>query len=203
MRAAIRHLKKADPILAAIIGAVGPFRLVTHEPTFETLTRSIVYQQVSGRAAASIFAKLSAAVGRSFSARALLRLTPEELRACGLSAQKIVYVRDLAERVVKRQLDFKKLPAMTNDEIIETLTQVKGVGVWTAHMFLIFALQRPDVFPIGDLGVQNAIRRAYQLQGAPKPADLLRISQRWHPYRSVAAWYLWRSLEGAAALGDK
>jgi DNA-3-methyladenine glycosylase II len=203
MRAAIRHLKKADPILAAIIGSVGPFRLVTRESTFETLVRSIVYQQVSGRAAASIFAKLSAAVGPSFSPRALLRLTPEELRECGLSAQKAAYVRDLAERVVKRQLNIKKLPAMTDDEIIDTLTQVKGIGVWTAHMFLIFALQRPNVFPIGDLGVQNAIRRAYQLKDTPKPADLLRISQSWHPYCSVATWYLWRSLEGAAALGDK
>ena len=92
---------------------------------------------------------------------------------------------------------------MTDDEIIETLTQVKGVGVWTAHMFLIFALQRPNVFPIGDLGIQNAIRRAYQLKDMPKPADLLRISRRWHPYCSVATWYLWRSLEGPAALGDK
>src|SRR5215475_15519653 len=105
MRAALRHLKQVDPVLAMIIGSVGPFRLAKREPTFETLARSIVYQQVSGKAAASIFAKLSAAVGSSFSPRALLRLTPEELRACGLSAQKAIYVRDLAERVVRRQIN--------------------------------------------------------------------------------------------------
>jgi DNA-3-methyladenine glycosylase II len=200
MRAALRHLKQADPVLAVIIDSVGPYRLTPREPTFETLVRSIVYQQVSGKAAASIFKKLATAVGPRFSPSALLRLSPEELRACGLSGQKTIYVRDLAEKVVKRKVNFKKLHSMTDDEVIGHLTAVKGIGVWTVQMFLMFALERPNVFPIADLGIRNAIRRAYNLPEVPKPADLLRISACWHPYCSVATWYLWRSLEGSAEI---
>jgi DNA-3-methyladenine glycosylase II len=201
MRAAILHLKKADPILAQIIKAVGPYNLVTREPTIETLARSIVYQQISGKAAASILAKLKAAVGPRFTARALLGLSTEELRACGLSAQKITYLRDLAGKVASRQISFRKLQDLSDEEIIEHLTQVKGIGVWTVQMFLMFALERPNVFPAADLGVRNAIRRAYNLPDAPTAADLLRISACWHPYCSVATWYLWRSLDGPAGIG--
>lgn len=200
MRAAIRHLKQADPVMAAIIKAVGPYRLTPREPTFETLVRSIVYQQVSGKAAASIFAKLRAAVGPRFSASAVLRLTPEELRACGLSGQKTIYVRDLAEKVASRQISFKKLHELEDELVIEKLTAVKGIGVWTVQMFLMFALERPNIFPTADLGVRNAIRRAYNLPENPKVDDLLRISACWHPYCSVATWYLWRSLDGVARL---
>jgi DNA-3-methyladenine glycosylase II len=200
MRAAIRHLKAADPILAAIIERVGPYRLQLREPTFETLVRSIVYQQVSGKAAASILARVLQAVGPRFTANAVLRLTPEELRACGLSTQKTAYIRDLAEKVALRQVNFRKLALLSDDEVIERLTRVKGIGVWTVQMFLMFALERPNVFPHGDLGVRNAIHRAYNLPEAPKPADLLRISEPWHPYCSVATWYLWRSLDGPAGI---
>jgi DNA-3-methyladenine glycosylase II len=200
MKAAIVHLKRADPILGAIIEAVGPYALARREPTFETLVRAIVYQQVSGKAAASIFAKLKKAVGPRFSARAVLRLEPEELRACGLSAQKSVYIRDLAGKVVCRKIHFGRLADLADEEVIELLTTVKGIGVWTVQMFLIFALERPNVLPIADLGVRNAIRRAYNLDEKPKPADLLRISACWHPYCSVATWYLWRSLDGLADL---
>jgi DNA-3-methyladenine glycosylase II len=200
MRAALRHLRQADPVLAAIIATVGPYRLVPRQATFETLVRSIVYQQVSGKAAASIFAKLKAAVGPRFSARALLALTPEELRLCGLSAQKVAYVYDLAEKVASRKVSFRKLASLGDEEVIEHLTQVKGVGVWTVQMFLMFALQRPNVFPLGDLGVRNAIQRAYNLAEPPTSADLLRISECWHPYCSVATWYLWRSLDGPAGI---
>jgi len=200
MRAAIRHLKAADPVLGAIIDRVGPCRLQLREPTFETLARSIVYQQVSGKAAASILARVQQAVGSRFTARAILRLTPEELRSCGLSKQKTGYILDLAEKVALRQVNFRKLALLSDEEVIEHLTQVKGVGVWTVQMFLMFALERPNVFPHADLGVRNAIHRAYNLSETPKPADLLRISQPWHPYCSVATWYLWRSLEGAAGI---
>jgi DNA-3-methyladenine glycosylase II len=200
MRAAILHLKKADPVLAEIIRNVGPYALVTRKPTLETLVRSIVYQQISGKAAASILARLKAAVGSRFTAPALLRLSTEELRSCGLSAQKIAYLRDLAEKVASRQVNFRKLSSLTDDEVIEHLTQVKGIGVWTVQMFLMFALERPNIFPAADLGVRNAIRRAYNLPDAPTAADLLRISACWHPYCSVATWYLWRSLEGAAGI---
>jgi DNA-3-methyladenine glycosylase II len=200
MQAAIDHLMGADPVLSAIITKVGPYRLQSRKPTFETLARSIVYQQVSGKAAASIFLRLKAAVGPRFSPNAVLNLSSEELRACGLSAQKAVYIRDLAARVAARQISFRRLVALEDQEVIETLTQVKGVGVWTVQMFLIFALGRPNVFPVADLGVRNAIRRAYNLPEAPKPEDLLRISASWHPYCSVATWYLWRSLDGQAML---
>ncbi|MGA8594083.1 MAG: DNA-3-methyladenine glycosylase [Bryobacteraceae bacterium] len=200
MQAAIVHLKRADPILGAIIERVGQYALVPREPTFETLVRAIVYQQVSGKAAASIFAKLKKAAGPRFSARGVLRLEPEELRACGLSAQKSAYIRDLATRVAGRKIRFTKLGELADEEVIELLTAAKGVGVWTAQMFLIFALERPNVLPIADLGVRNAIRRAYNLDEMPKPADVLRISERWHPYCSVATWYLWRSLDGFATL---
>ena len=200
MRAALLHLKKADPVLAQIITSVGPYSLVTRKPTLETLVRSIVYQQISGKAAASILAKLKTAVGSRFTAPALLRLTTEELRACGLSSQKIAYLRDLAEKVASRQVSFSKLQHLTDEEVIEHLTQIKGVGVWTVQMFLMFALERPNVFPAADLGVRNAIRRAYDLPGVPTAADMLRISACWHPYCSIATWYLWRSLDGAAGI---
>lgn len=200
MRAAIRHLRKADPILAEIIKTVGPYCLVPREPNFETLARSIVYQQISGKAAASILAKVKEAVGRRFTAPALLRLTDQELRACGLSSQKAVYLRDLAEKVASRQIRFGKLHTLTDQEIIDQLTQVKGIGVWTVQMFLMFALERPNVFPSADLGVRNAIRRAYNLPDIPTVQDMLRISACWHPYCSVATWYLWRSLDGPAGI---
>jgi DNA-3-methyladenine glycosylase II len=201
MRAAILHLKKADPVLAEIIKSVGPYNLVTRQPTFETLARSIVYQQISGKAAASILAKLKSAVGPRFTAPALLRLSPEELRACGLSTQKMTYLRDLAEKIASRQVSFRKLRNLSDEEVIEHLTQVKGIGVWTVQMFLMFALERPNVFPAADLGVRNAIRPAYNLADPPTAADLLRISACWHPYCSVATWYLWRSLDGPAGIG--
>jgi DNA-3-methyladenine glycosylase II len=117
-----------------------------------------------------------------------------------LSTQKTVYIRDLAEKVVSRKLNFRKLAALSDEAVIEHLTQVKGIGVWTVQMFLMFALQRPNVFPHADLGVRNAIHRAYNLPDVPKPADLLRISEPWHPYCSVATWYLWRSLDGPAGI---
>ena len=124
----------------------------------------------------------------------------EEFRACGISSQKTAYIRDLAEKVIRRKLAFKKLIDLTDAEVIEYLTQVKGVGVWTAHIFLMFGLERPNVFPVADLGIKNAIRRAYNLPDVPTRADMLRISAAWHPYCSVACWYLWRSLGGVAEI---
>ncbi len=174
--------------------------MLLREPTIETLCRSIVYQQVSGKAAATIFARLKKATGRTFNARNLLKLTPEELRACGLSGQKASYVRDLAERVLRKEIDFRKLHQMNDLDVIEHLTRVKGVGVWTAQMFLIFALERPNVLPVADLGVRNAIMKAYGLEEAPAIADLVKITESWHPYCSVATWYLWRSLDGPAEI---
>ena len=195
MQSATLHLENADPVMAQIIRRVGPCRLIPREPTFETLARSITFQQLNGKAAATIFERLKKAVGRRFTAPAFLKLTNEELRACGLSRQKIASLTDLAERVSRREIKFHRLPDMADEEIIETLSRVRGVGVWTAQMFLIFALQRLDVMPLGDFGVRNAVRIAYGLPCMPTAAELAAISAKWRPYCSVASWYLWRSLD--------
>lgn len=200
MEAAILHLRSADPVLAEIIGRVGPYAMGTLLPTFETLARSITFQQLHGKAAAVIFGRLRKAAGRRLTASSFLRLTEEELRACGLSRRKISYLTDLAERVQRRQIRFTRLATLEDRQVVELLSQVRGVGVWTAQMFLMFALQRPNVLPVGDLGVRMAVQKAYQLPDLPKPAELEKIAEKWHPYCSIAAWYLWRSLDGEAAL---
>lgn len=186
--------------MAAIIKRVGPCQMVPREPTFETLARSITFQQLSGKAAGTIFGRVRKAVGRRFTAAGFLKLTPEELRACGLSRQKIASLTDLAERVRRREIQFHKLSELADEEIISVLSQVRGVGVWTVQMFLIFALQRPNVMPLADLGIRNAVRKAYNLPEMPKPAELAALSQKWEPYCSIASWYLWRSLEGPAGI---
>ena len=200
MKLATDHLSKADPILAAIIKQVGPCQLTLREPTFETLARSITFQQLSGKAAGTIFGRLQKAVGRRFTATGFLKLNEEQLRACGLSRQKIVAVTDLAEHVSSKRISFKKLPDLSDDEIIELLSKVRGVGVWTVQMFLMFALERPNILPTGDLGIRNAIRKAYGLTEVPTPLEIARFAERWHPYCTFACWYLWRSLDGAAEL---
>jgi DNA-3-methyladenine glycosylase II len=200
MKAATAHLRQADPVLAKIIERVGPCVLMTREPTFETLARSITFQQLSGKAASTIFERVRKLVGRRFTAVAFLKCTPEELRACGLSRQKIASLTDLAERVGRREINFGKLAELEDEAIIELLSRVRGVGVWTAQMFLMFALERRNVMPLSDQGIRNAVRRAYALADLPAPAELLKLSQKWHPYCSIASWYLWRSLDGPAEI---
>ena len=200
MEAATLHLRSADPVLAQIIDRVGPCALAVREPTFETLARSITFQQLSGKAAATIFARLRKAAGRRFTASAFLKLTPDQLRVCGLSRQKIASLTDLAERVACREIKFGLLKNLDDAAIIELLSQVRGVGVWTVQMFLIFALQRPNIMPLGDLGIRNAVRKAYGLPEMPDAAELSRIAEKWHPYCSIATWYLWRSLDGSAEI---
>jgi DNA-3-methyladenine glycosylase II len=200
MKAAVTHLRRSDPIMAKIIKRVGPCELVMLQPTFETLARSITFQQLHGKAASTIFARVQKAVGRSFTATAFLKAEAEALRACGLSRQKLAALTDLAEHVVSRKLNFKKMPELENEAVLEALTQVRGVGVWTAQIFLMFALQRPNVLPLGDFGIRNAVRQAYGLKEMPKPAELQKIAEPWHPYCTVASWYLWRSLDGGANL---
>jgi len=199
METAVLHLRTCDPVLAKIIERVGPCQLASREPTFETLARSITFQQLHGKAAATIFDRVRKAAGRRFTAAAFLRLTPEQLRACGLSRQKIASLTDLAEHVVSRRINFRKLQELADEEVIALLSNVRGVGVWTAQMFLIFALRRPNVMPLEDLGIRNAVRKAYGLAEIPKSAELAKIASKWHPHCSVASWYLWRSLDGAAA----
>jgi DNA-3-methyladenine glycosylase II len=195
MKKAIQHLRQSDPVIAGIIERVGPYRVSYNEPVFGSLVRSIVYQQLSGKAAATIFNRLLTATSDPIHPDAILRLRFEELRSIGLSRQKATYIRDLAEKTASEEVVFENFRRMTNDQIIGALTQVKGIGVWTVQMFLMFSLRRPDVLPCGDLGIRNAVQKAYKLRESPRPAKLEQIGQRWRPYCSVASWYLWRSLE--------
>ena len=200
MRKAIEHLKHSDPVLAGIIERVGPYGIQYYEPDFETLVKSIISQQVSGKVAKILYARLIAAAGGKLTPESLLKLRPARMRALGLSRQKIAYTRDLARHARRGSVDFTRLPACSDVEVIEHLTAVKGIGVWTAHMFLIFALRRPNVLPTGDLGIRVAMRKAYGLPDLPKPAEMESLARSWQPFCTVASWYLWRSLEANAGL---
>ncbi len=195
MKKALSHLKNSDEVLASIITRVGPCRISYREPTFEALARSIVFQQLSTKAARTIYERLEQAAGGKITPEAVRNLSLDEMRRAGLSKQKVGYIRDLAEHAISGALDFERLRKMSDEEIIETLTDIKGIGVWTAHMFLIFALRRTNVLPVGDLGVRMAIQRAYKKRKLPLAKDIQKIARSWHPYCSIAAWYLWRSLE--------
>jgi len=200
MKEAILHLKRQDPVLSDIIDCVGDYRIQFRDPVFETLVRSIVYQQLSGRVAAVIFARLESAVAGNITPASILKLRPARMRKLGLSTQKTAYIRDLARHTRDGSVVFQSLPNLSDPEVIDHLTQVKGIGVWTAHMFLMFALQRTDVLPTGDLGIRTAMRKAYGLKDLPKPPEMEEIAGRWRPYCSVASWYLWRSLDSDAAI---
>ncbi len=196
MRSALKHLKKSDAVLAAIIQRVGPFAMQYREPSFESLVRSIVYQQLNGKVAGVIFGRLHAAVGEEqLTPAGILRLRPEKMRKLGLSAQKTLYIRELAKHTKRGSVVFEELQAADDALVIEHLTQVKGIGVWTAQMFLMFALCRQDVLPVADLGIRMAMKKAYSLADLPKPAEMEKIAAAWKPWTSIACWYLWRSLE--------
>jgi DNA-3-methyladenine glycosylase II len=200
MKEAILHLKRRDPVLSEIIDRVGDYRIQFRDPVFETLVRSIVYQQLSGKVASVIFGRLHQAVAGEVTPENILKLRPARMRKLGLSKQKTAYIRDLARHTRDGAVVFEELPGLSDGEVIERLTVVKGIGVWTAHMFLMFALQRTDVLPVGDLGIRTAMRKAYGLPEMPQPAEMEQIASLWRPYCSVASWYLWRSLESAAKL---
>ena len=200
MKQAISHLRTSDPVLSAIIQQVGDYGIQFRPPDFETLVKSIVYQQLSGRVASVIFGRLSAAVKGVITPETILKLRPSRMRSLGLSTQKTAYIRDLARHTRAGTVVFEDLAGLPDDEVIGRLTQVKGIGVWTAHMFLIFALQRTDILPTGDVGIRNAIRKAFNLEALPTPEEMEQMALRWRPYCSVASWYLWRSLEGDANL---
>jgi DNA-3-methyladenine glycosylase II len=197
-------LKRADPVLAKVIARVGPCRLEqrrtgTH---YDALVRSIVFQQLSGKAAGTIHRRFSELYPKKRPrAELVLKTDDASLRGAGLSRQKIGYLRDLSARVVDGTLPLAHLGRLSDDSIIEHLVQVKGIGRWTVQMFLMFRLGRPDVLPELDLGIQSAIQRAYGLAKRPTPKEVVVIGETWRPYATVASWYLWRSLEnGAAAL---
>ena len=177
--------------------------MVSEGTHFEALTRSIVFQQLSGKAAATILSRVVALFPDNVpTADGVTRITDELFRSAGLSRQKIGYLRDLAEKVASGALPLDAVESMTNDDLIAHLVQVKGIGRWTAQMFLMFRLGRLDVLPELDLGIQNAIRKAYRKRKRPTPKDVAKIGAKWAPHSSVASWYLWRSLEnGEGQLG--
>ena len=195
MRKAVNHLKKSDPVLRAIIERVGPCQMEFGAPEFRSLAEAIVYQQLNGKAAVTIFKRFAALAGEPLTPEGILKLSAEQLRSVGLSKQKSAYLKDLAAKTAAGLLDFTRLPELSDEEVIQHLTQVKGIGVWTAHMFLMFSLRRPNVLPTGDYGVQMAIRKHYKKRKLPKPKDVEKIAKAWEPYRSVACWYMWRSLD--------
>jgi DNA-3-methyladenine glycosylase II len=195
VRKAVLHLKKNDPVLAAIIDRLGPLEPPYRDPTFESLVRSIVFQQLNGKAARAIYDRLVTAAGGKISPESILVLTEAQMRTAGLSKQKLAYIRDLAAKTLSGDVIFEQLPKMSDEEVIEHLTRVKGIGRWSAQMFLMFALQRPNVMPTGDFGIQNAIRKAYRKRKWPKVKDILKLSRNWEPYCTLACYYLWRSLD--------
>jgi len=198
IRKAVLHLKKSDPVMARLIAEVGPCRYEvknfgTH---FDALCRSIIYQQLSTTAAGTIHGRfLDLFPDRRPSPDQLIAIPEETLRAVGLSRQKLNYLRDLAHKVHTGELPLDHLDALPDKEIIDYLVQVKGIGVWTAQMFLMFRLGRLDVLPDLDLGIRNAIKKAYKVRGVPNAKKIAKIGGPWTPYASVACWYLWRSLD--------
>jgi DNA-3-methyladenine glycosylase II len=189
---------RADAVLAALIRQHGACGLAAAQRTdhFSALVRAITNQQLSTRAAATIYGRLAALMPDGTpTAEAIARLTDAQLRQVGYSGQKTRYLRDLCAHVLAGTLDLQTIDDLPDDEVVARLTAVKGIGRWSAEMFLMFRLHRPDVLPVGDLGIVNAIRRQYRLRKVPTPERIRRIGEAWRPYRSVACWYLWRSLD--------
>jgi DNA-3-methyladenine glycosylase II len=194
-RKATRHLGKRDPILKKMITAVGPCKLQPAPDHFVVLARAIIGQQISTKAASSIASRVLEAVGKSkLTPKAILALSDEQMRSAGLSVAKVRYLRDLATQVESRGLRLRALRRLEDEAVIAQLIQVKGIGRWTAEMFLMFSLGRPDVLPVDDLGIRSAIKRHYQLEELPKRDALIEMCECWRPYRSIGSWYMWRSL---------
>jgi DNA-3-methyladenine glycosylase II len=223
MRKAVNYLKKTDPVMRGIIERVGPCRMEFSPPEFHSLAEAIVYQQLNGKAAVTIFNRFAALAGEPLLPAGILKLTDEQLRGAGLSKQKSAYLKDLAAKTESGLLDFAQLPKLPDAEVIAHLTQVKGIGVWTSQIFLMFTLKRENVLPTGDFGVRMAMYKHYldrnrgkslpkavagKKRGKstakkappkkiklPSPEQMEKIAKSWEPYRSVACWYLWRSLD--------
>jgi DNA-3-methyladenine glycosylase II len=202
---AIAHLRSADPVMKGLVDALGPLddearRRGRPDDAYGALLRAIVGQQLSTKAARSIYGRVTEMFGgRTPTPEELLAADPETIRAAGLSRPKVAYMRSLAEHVLTGQLELDRLDELSDEEIGAELTAVKGLGQWTADMFLVFFLRRPDVLPVGDLGVRRAAAVAYGLDELPAPEELERLGERWRPWRSIGALYLWRSLDNAPA----
>jgi DNA-3-methyladenine glycosylase II len=191
-----RTLARRDPILRDLMRRHGACGLADsqHSDPLKALVHAIISQQLSTRAAASIAARVDALLDGLPTPASLARVSDAQLRRAGLSGQKVSYLRALCQEVANGSLLLETLDSMSDEEVIAALTEVKGIGRWTAEMFLMFRLHRPDVLPVGDLGIGKAVQRAYRLRTFPSPTRLLRLGESWRPYRSVACWYLWASL---------
>jgi 3-methyladenine DNA glycosylase/8-oxoguanine DNA glycosylase len=193
---ALAHLRSVDPVLRELIDAV-PYDLqLRTDPPFASLLRTILFQQLAGAAANAIQRRLLALhepAGQMPAPEQILATTDEEFRSAGVSRQKAAYMRDLALKATDGTLDFEHFPDMSDEEVIKRITAVHGLGEWSAHMYLMFHLGRPDVLPIGDLGVRNGMKIAYGLEATPTPKEAKEIGARWAPYRSVGSWYMWRA----------
>jgi DNA-3-methyladenine glycosylase II len=192
-----RLLSRRDPVMGELIRRHGACGLADaqHTEPFTALSHAIISQQLSSKAAATIARRFDALLGGAPTSASLAAVSDDQLRGVGLSSQKIRYMRDLCARVDDGSLPLRRLETLADGEVVDALTQVKGIGRWTAEMFLMFRLHRPDVLPVGDLGIVKAVQRAYRLRRAPDAARLEKIGEPWRPYRSVACWYLWASLD--------
>jgi DNA-3-methyladenine glycosylase II len=194
-RRAVRHLQAADPVMGRIIAHVGPCRLKRDPRYFVTLCDSIVSQQLSSRVAEVIFTRFASLYPNGRPTPARVAATPiPRLRAAGLSEQKARYLKDLARGFTSGRIRPHRFRRQSNEAIIETLTAIHGIGRWTAEMFLMFSLNRLDVLPVDDLGIKKAIQKAYGFRALPKAVTMKRIGRPWHPYETIASWYLWMSL---------
>jgi DNA-3-methyladenine glycosylase II len=196
--AAVAHLRRVDPLLTRVIDSIGPFTLEPMGGSFRSLARAIFFQQLAGSAARAIMKRVLDLLGtddaRFFTPEEFLTATDEDLRAAGLSRQKLAYLRDLADKFASGQLREDEFAHLDDEEVIRRVTSVKGIGRWTAEMFLIFSLGRSDVLPMDDLGVRRGFQQVYGLDGLASPEQMRAIAERWRPFRSVGTWYMWRSL---------
>lgn len=196
VRRGLRHLKAADPILADVIRRVGPFNMTVERRRFVFLARAIIGQQISGKAARSIWRNLNNSLKpQRITAAAIANRSAAELRLAGVSPQKAAALHDLATKTLDRTVRLNRLSQLSDDAVVAELIQIRGVGVWTAQMFLMFSLCRPDVFAPNDLGLRSALRNLYQLPDLPDSTTSLELAAPWRPYQTIASWYLWRSIE--------
>jgi len=200
---AAKYLQEKDPILGSVIKRAPLPAFTPHKNYYQELVESIISQQLSVKAAATILKRFKELFAEDFpSPESILATDIEELRAVGLSRQKAGYIKDLAARVLDGSVQFSHLDSLSNQEVIDELIQIKGVGVWTVHMFLLFCMGRLNVLPTGDLGIKNGIYKLYALPEKPTPEDIetVALNNRWHPYESIASWYIWHSLDNTPAL---
>jgi 3-methyladenine DNA glycosylase/8-oxoguanine DNA glycosylase len=195
---ATEHLRKADPALRGVIDLAGPLEIESRGGAFKSLSRAVFFQQLAGPAARAIMGRVLDVLGtdeeRWYQPRQYLAASDDDLRAAGLSRQKVIYLRDLAEKFAEGTLREDDFADLDDEEVIERVSQVKGIGRWTGEMFLMFSLGRADVLPVGDLGVQRGMEITYGLAALPKPDEMQRIAEPWRPYRSAGSWYMWRAL---------